>query len=42
MLVNVYDNADFSKVRDRDSVLQANVLAAGVARVNCPIASVTP
>jgi hypothetical protein len=40
--VNVYDNADFGKTRDLASVLQANVLASGVATVNCPIVSITP
>ncbi len=40
--VNVYDNADFPKVRDLDTALQAKLLAPGVATVNCPIVSITP
>jgi hypothetical protein len=40
--VNVYDNVDFSAVRDLDTVLKAKLLAAGVATVNCPIVFVTP
>jgi hypothetical protein len=40
--VNVYDNVDFPKVRDLDSVLKAKLLAPGVATVNCPIVSITP
>ena len=36
-LVNVYDNADFSKVSDLASALKAKLLAAGVASVNCPV-----
>jgi hypothetical protein len=39
-LVNVYDNADFAKVRDIRSVGQAMILAGGVATVNCPIVHV--
>jgi hypothetical protein len=38
--VNPYDNADFDDVVDLDSVLAANVLATGVANVNCPIVEV--
>jgi len=40
--VAVYDNADWSKVRDLKSVTAAKLLASGVANVNCPIVSVTP
>ena len=36
-LVVVYDNADWSSVRDLSTVQKAKVLASGVARVNCPI-----
>lgn len=36
-LVNVYDNADFPRVRDLPSSTRAKVLATGVATVNCPI-----
>lgn len=36
-LVSVYDNADWPKVRNLDTVLQAKILAPGVATVNCPI-----
>ena len=36
-LVTVYDNRDFANVRDLRSALQANILAAGVALVNCPV-----
>lgn len=39
-LVNVYDNADFSTVRDIPSIGQAKILASGVATVNCPIVHV--
>ncbi len=39
-VVNVYDNADFDSVHDLDSAMGANVLAMGVALVNCPIVSV--
>ena len=35
--VSVYDNADFGQVDDLASVLRANILASGVALVNCPI-----
>jgi len=35
--VNVYDNADFEAVSDLASAADANVLATGVARVNCPV-----
>jgi hypothetical protein len=35
--VSVYDNADFDQVDDLASVLRANILASGVAFVNCPI-----
>jgi len=38
--VNVYDNADFDAVSDLDSALDAEVLAAGAAHVNCPVVSV--
>ncbi len=40
-LVSVYDNADWSMVRDLDTVLKAKTLAAGIATVNCPIVFVT-
>ncbi len=35
--VNVYDNADFDNVGDLASASTANILAEGVAKVNCPI-----
>jgi len=35
--VSVYDNADFSNVSDLASAQAANILASGVANVNCPI-----
>jgi len=35
--VDVYDNADFDMVSDWSSAAAANVLASGVATVNCPI-----
>ncbi|MGD8496205.1 MAG: hypothetical protein PVF05_08420 [Gemmatimonadales bacterium] len=35
--VSVYDNADFGEVHDLPSALRANILARGVALVNCPI-----
>jgi hypothetical protein len=36
-MVNVYDNADFAMVSDLASAMAANILATGVANVNCPI-----
>jgi hypothetical protein len=39
-LVNVYDNADFELVSDLETAMSANLLASGVATVNCPIATV--
>jgi hypothetical protein len=36
-LVNVYDNADFDAVSDLDSATSVELLASGVATVNCPI-----
>jgi hypothetical protein len=38
--VNVYDNADFANVSDLDSAESANILATGVATVNCPVVEV--
>jgi len=38
--VDVYDNADFDMVMDYTTAQNANVLATGVAIVNCPIISV--
>jgi hypothetical protein len=40
--VNVYDNADFDNVHDLASAQAANILAMGVANVNCPIVLVEP
>lgn len=39
-MVNVYDNADFGMVSDLASATSANILATGVANVNCPVVSV--
>ena len=39
-MVNPYDNADFESVSDLDSATDANVLAEGIATVNCPIVTV--
>ena len=39
-LVSVYDNAGFDSVSDLASAEAANILAAGVATVNCPVVSV--
>ncbi|MBD3289014.1 T9SS type A sorting domain-containing protein, partial [candidate division KSB1 bacterium] len=36
-VVNVYDNADFDNVSDLSSAQAANILAEGVANVNCPV-----
>lgn len=36
-LVNVYDNKDWGRVRDLETVLQAKLLAPAVAIVNCPV-----
>jgi hypothetical protein len=38
--VNVYDDADFDAVGDLASATAANILATGVANVNCPIVDV--
>lgn len=38
--VDVYDNANFNSVNDYASAQAANILATGVALVNCPIVSV--
>lgn len=40
--VNVYDNADWSKVTNLDTAQDAKLLGPGVANVNCPIVFVTP
>ncbi len=40
--VNVYDNADWSKVSNLDTAQNAKLLGPGVANVNCPIVFVTP
>ena len=39
-MVNVYDNADFGNVMDLSTAQSSNVLAMGVANVNCPVVSV--
>lgn len=39
-MVNVYDNSDFSGVMDLGTATSANILAMGVANVNCPVVSV--
>jgi alcohol dehydrogenase (cytochrome c) len=41
-LVSVYDNADFSSVRDQATALKAKVLGPGAATVNCPIVFIKP
>jgi hypothetical protein len=38
--VDVYDNADFDAVSDLESAQAANILATGVALVNCPVVSI--
>ncbi len=38
--VNVYDNADFMNVGNLSQAQMANILATGVATVNCPIVSI--
>ena len=38
--VDVYDNADFDSVHDFASASAANILAEGVATVNCPVVDV--
>ena len=38
--VNVYDNADFDNVKNLETAVAANILATGVANVNCPIISI--
>ena len=40
-VVSVFDTADWPKVHDLDSATNANILAASVATVNCPIFFVT-
>jgi hypothetical protein len=37
--VNVYDNADWANVHNLTSAQSANILATGVATVNCPVAA---
>lgn len=39
--VSPYDNADFDSVDDLSSVRDANVLASGIANVNCPVVEVS-
>ena len=39
-LVSVYDNLDFEAVSDLASAESANILAAAVAAVNCPVVSI--
>jgi hypothetical protein len=38
--VDVYDNADFDMVNNWTTAMNANLLASGVALVNCPVVSV--
>lgn len=38
--VNVYDNADFANVMNLSDAQMANILAMGVATVNCPVVSI--
>lgn len=38
--VNVYDNADFGNVSNVMTAQNANILATGVANVNCPIVAI--
>jgi len=38
--VSVYDNADYDNVGDLASAQAANILAAGVANVNCPVVKI--
>lgn len=38
--VNAYDNMDFDSVMDLNSAQSATILGAGIATVNCPVASV--
>lgn len=38
--VNVYDNNDFMMVNDLATATAANILAQGVATVNCPVVSI--
>lgn len=40
--VSVYDNADFSKVSNLSSATASNILASGVANVNCPVVYINP
>ncbi len=39
--VSAYDNADFDMVSDLASAQSANILASGIANVNCPIVAQT-
>jgi hypothetical protein len=39
-VVNIYDNADFAKVKDLATGLTARVLVPSVALVNCPIVAI--
>jgi len=36
-LVSVYDNADWAKVDNLESAQNSNILASGIATVNCPV-----
>lgn len=38
--VNVYDNADFANVMNLSDAQMANILATGVATVNCPVVAI--
>lgn len=38
--VNVYDNSDFGMVNNLSSATAANILAMGVANVNCPVVAI--
>jgi hypothetical protein len=40
--VNVYNNTDFANVSDLQTALSANILATGVANVNCPVVLIEP
>jgi hypothetical protein len=40
-IVSVFDTADWPKVHDQDSAVQAKLIAPSVATVNCPIVLVT-
>jgi len=40
--VSVYDNRDWLRLHDLDTVLKAKILAPAAATVNCPTVALAP